>query len=68
MFNKLIDFSQYEQQTQILEKQLNRSVSVSCTNHVSVGLAPCAATHTYIAAIHIKETTSNIKYNKNKLG
>ena len=31
-------------------------------------LAPCAATHIYIAAIHIKKTTSNNKDDKKKLG
>ena len=30
-------------------------------------LTPCAAIHTYIAAIHIKKTTSNNKDDQNKL-
>ena len=48
--------------TSYLKNSWNRTVIVSCRNHVC--LAPCAATHTYIAAMHIKKTTSNNKDDK----
>ena len=49
----------------LLEKQLK--VNYKCQLH-HVDLAPYAATHIHIAAMHIKKTTSNNEDDNNKLG
>ena len=63
---KLDITSQKITKTSYLMNSCNRTVSISCRNHVC--LTPCAATHTYIAAMHIEKTTSNNEDDKNKLG
>ena len=52
-------------ETSYLKKQLKENYE--CQLH-HVGLAPHAAMHIHIAAMHIKKTTSNNEDDSNKLG